>query len=300
MENINEINSLQADIQRHKDFSMISKAYAEGLWEIHTSNALFFNYFLKKERVTTFHVLMCYIFSCNKSSLSDFYSLCSEKKFSGKNNAIKFLDYLEYAGIVMIVKMSDRRRKKVVLTEKGRGYLNHFTLKTLTPLAIYDSEIDCNLLLIDGFFRAYYSNKNINECISWKVDLNFNYIDKPQLLEIQSKSGGFIFLMKILLDIRNGMVKVGEEIKSLFFSNLSREIGISLSQVQNLVTLMVDGGFIERRGGSYRIKDGLLKGIEYVISQFLASDYYFIRDFLRMEVEKDTPTKMAIHGLIGN
>ncbi|HAT4518961.1 TPA: hypothetical protein I9281_003931 [Serratia marcescens] len=300
MNNTNEINSLQADIQRHKDFSMISKAYAEGLWEIHTSNALFFNYFLKKERVTTFHVLMCYIFSCNKASLSDFYALCSEEKFSGKNNAIKFLDYLEYAGIVMIIKMSDRRRKKVVLTEKGREYLNHFTLKTLTPLAIYDPEIDCTLLLTDGFYRAYYSDKNLNECISWKLDLNSNYINKPQLLEIQSKSGGFIFLIKILLDIRNGVVKFGERVKGLFFSNLSQEIGSSLSQVQNLVTLMVDGGFIERSGASYLIKDELIKGIEYVISQLLASDYYFIRGFLRMEAAKHAPTDMAIHRLMGN
>jgi DNA-binding transcriptional regulator YhcF (GntR family) len=111
------------------------------------------------------------------------------------------------------------------------------------------------------------------------LDLVFH--DKQQLLDIQSKSAGLILLMKIFLNIRNGELKIGEEINSLFFKNLSREIGISISHTRNLITLLVDGGFIERENGvSYVIRDSLIKGIEEVISLQLASDYYFIHDFI--------------------
>jgi DNA-binding transcriptional regulator YhcF (GntR family) len=279
--NKNEIEKFQADIKNNENFGLITNNYALGLWETHTSNVLFFNYFLKKERVSAFHVLMCCIFSYGTFSLSEFYSFCSENKISGKNNAIRFVDYLAHADIISLVKMNDRRRKKIVLTEKGREYLDRFTLKTLKPLSIYDSAIDTNVLLTDCFYKHYYNNYNINTCLSYKSDLDLVFHDKQQLLDIQSKSAGLILLMKIFLNIRNGELKIGEEINSLFFKNLSREIGISISHTRNLITLLVDGGFIERENGvSYVIRDSLIKGIEEVISLQLASDYYFIHDFI--------------------
>jgi hypothetical protein len=277
----NEIDKLQADIKNDESFDIITSNYAEGLWETHTSDVLFFNYFLKKERVSTFHVLMCCIFSRDTFSLSDFYSFCSENKISGKNNAVKFVDYLAHAKIIKLEKMDDRRRKKIVLTEKGKKHLDRFTLKTLEPLSIYDSAINCNLLLTDCFYKYYYSNHNVNACISYKSDLDLKFNYRQQLLDIQSKSAGLIFLMKILLNVRSGKLKTGEEIKSLFFKNLSREIGISISHTRNLVTLLADGEFIEIKGGiSYLIKDNLIKGIEEIISLHLAADYYFIHNFI--------------------
>ncbi|HAT4518952.1 TPA: hypothetical protein I9281_003922 [Serratia marcescens] len=277
-----EIDKLQIDIKNDEYFGLITKSYAEGLWETHTSNILFFNYFLKTERVTTFHVLMRCIFSCGTFSLSEFYSFCSENKISGKNNAIRFVDYLVHAEIIMLIKMNDRRRKKIVLTEKGKRYLDRFTLKTLNPLAIYDPEINCSLLLTDCFYKDYYSSHNINDCISWKAHLDSTFfIDKKQLLDIQSKSAGLIFLMRIFLDVGSGELKVGEEIKNSFFKNLSLKIGISNSHARNLVALLTDGGFIEKKSSvSHLIKDELIIGIEEIISLHLASDYYFIRNFL--------------------
>lgn len=54
---------------------------------------------------------MSYIFSDGVSSLSEFYTLCKKNKYSGKNNAINFVDYMVHSGRVVLLKSGDRRKK---------------------------------------------------------------------------------------------------------------------------------------------------------------------------------------------
>lgn len=277
IDNFEKIKEIQISIEKHKDFSLISKDYAQGLWEMYTSNSSFFNYFLKKERVITFNLLMSYILSDGIASLSEFYALCGEKKFSGKNNAISFVDYMVHSGRVVFIKGNDRRRKTPALTEKGRKDLDYLFLKKLTPLSIYDSTIDCNLLLTDDFYRNYYSKHSLTMFMSWRDDLDLTFFDKQHLLNIQSKSAGLILLMKILLDVRSGEVSAENRGKGSYFKSLSSQLGASPSHTLNLIGLLVEGGLVEKVGVDYIIKDELVVGIEHIISLNLAINYYLIK-----------------------
>jgi hypothetical protein len=276
MERSNKIIDIQESIRNHKHFNLMTHDFAEGVWEMYTSNSSFFTYFLKKERITTFNLLMSYIFSDGVSSLSEFYHLCDKNKFSGKNNAIDFVDYMVHSGRVFFIKGNDRRKKIPKLTKKGREDLDYLFSKKLNPLSLYDSTIDCKFLLSDGFYKSYFSKLNfeIFNALRWELDSTF--FDKKYLLEIQSKSAGLTMLMKILLDIRYDHVNIGSPVRISYFKNLSYDMGISISHVQNLVMLLMEGGGVEKIGVKYVIKGELVKGIEHVISLILAMNYFFI------------------------
>ncbi|HAT4518950.1 TPA: hypothetical protein I9281_003919 [Serratia marcescens] len=150
-------------------------------------------------------------------------------------------------------------------------------MKKLTPLGFYDPTIDCNFLLNDDFYKKYFSKHNFEIFNSLKEKLDLTFFDKNYLLEIQSKSAGLTILMKILLDIGCGYISIGKPVSISYFKNISREMGISNSHVQNLVMILVDGGGVEKIGMKYIIKEELIKGIEHVISLILAMNYFFIK-----------------------
>jgi hypothetical protein len=272
----NKIVDIQESIKNHKHFNLMTRDFAEGVWEMYTSNSSFFSYFLKKERITTFNLLMSYIFSDGVSSLSEFYNLCEKNKFSGKNNAIDFVDYMVHNGRIVFTKGNDRRKKIPKLTKKGREDLDYLFLKKLKSLSLYDSTIDCKFLLSDVFYKNYFSKRNFEIFNALREELDLTFFDKKYLLEIQSKSAGLTMLMKILLDVRYGDVNIGNPVSSSYFKNFSHEMGISISHVQNLVVLLVEGGGVEKIGVKYIIREKLVKGIEHVISLILAMNYFFI------------------------
>ncbi|HFJ8954134.1 TPA: hypothetical protein ACGWHD_002942 [Serratia liquefaciens] len=273
----NEIIEIQVSIQNHKDFSLMTQVFAEGLWEMCASNSSFYNYFFKKERIITFNLLMSLVLSNGISSLSEFYTLCGKNKISGKNNTIGFVDYMVRTGRVVFIRGGDRRRKTLALTEKGRKDLDYLFLKKLAPLSIYDSTIDCSSLLTDDFYRNYYKKKNLVWVTSSRHNFDSTFVDSQHFLEIQSKSAGLFFLMKILMDVRKCNVKVGERLSGSYFKTISSKVGVSPSHSLNLIALLVEGGAVEKIGVDYVIRDELLKGVEHIISLNLAVNYLIIK-----------------------
>jgi predicted transcriptional regulator len=267
-----KIRAIHLSIRNSRDFELISNVYAEGVWKLHISNPSFFNYLLKRDKLVTLSVLMNYIFSGDIASLTELYDFCGENKISGKNNVVRLMDYMVHSGWVCLIKEKDRRRKTPVLTEKGRRGVDSFSLISINALSVYDPEISSKELLTDDFYGRFYAN--IANYISLKINSLYNDVE---LLEMQSKSSGLVFLIRILLDVRMGRMKIGEPIRSGFFKRFSGEIGISHSHSKNLLALLADGGLIEKKGMFYVIKDKLIESIEDTISLRLAIVYCFIR-----------------------
>lgn len=267
-----KILRIKSDIKSCGSFDLICKVFSKEIWNLHISNPALYNQIFKESRLNMLTTFMSLIFSEERSSLSDFYSTCSELGYSSKNKALALVDYLSYSGRVSFIKQADRRVKTPILTESGLSVLEKVSICAFIPLRIYDQELCLDYVISRQGFIEYYKNvkKLMPRGNKW-------YNIKDYLKTIYSKSSGMIFFIKIFLDVQFSIIDIQSPVKGSYFKNISLDIGVSASHANNLLSILVNEGVVRKLGRYYYVTEQFINDIKDFISLYLAMIYSFLK-----------------------
>lgn len=271
MNELDKIKEIQGKILSHSESGLIFRIFSESICELHMSNPVFYNHIFKYSRINTLSVLMSLLFSEKVNSLTDFYKICSENNFSGKNNAISLMDFMIYSERITLGKEKDRRKKTPVLTDKGRDDLNSIMKVFIKSLYFYDNNLIEGVVDTDFYYKKYYDNA----ALLLDVKPEWFNVDKFAR-EIYTKSSGMAFILMIYKDIVVGKIKAEDALRGSYFSNFSYDLGISNSHALNLLAELVDSEVIIKDEREYKIKTDFVGGVEKFISSYLATVYFLM------------------------
>lgn len=271
MEIINRISEIKNSMAVESRCSAMPKYFAESICNLHKSNPSFYNHIFKGSRMNALSVLMNFLFSGEVSTLSDFYSICENYGYSGKNNAISLVEFLIHTNRLKLIKGKDRRTKTPEITSKGLADLNAIMRALVQPLTIYDPEITEEIIQRDGYYKSYYQRA------SSLIGFDHHSFDTEKYTsDIYSKSGGLVFLLLIYLDVINGKIAQESKIRKSYFSNLSFDLGVSSSHVNNLIQALVYDKIIYKSGKDYIIKNDFVSDVETFSFFYMATIYYLV------------------------
>ncbi|MGQ6435481.1 hypothetical protein ACUNER_25030 [Serratia sp. IR-2025] len=270
---LNEIFKIQESIFADAKFESIVRCFSESMCELHKTNPHFYNHIFKASRISTLTVLMNYILSGEVTTLSEFYNICNEYGYSGKNNAVSLIDFLVHTNRLRLIKGVDRRKKTPELTEKGMASLKAYMMTLVKPLTIYDASLTEEVIDSNGYYKNFYSRASLLLGIQTS---SFSFNTEDEALDMYNKSGGMIFMLMIYNDLLKKEVKLNTVIKKSYFVNLSYDIGVSSSHVNNLLGFSIKSKFIRKDSRGYVITREFIVSVERFASFYLAFAHFLI------------------------
>lgn len=268
MENNLNVHDVFGRLVKHKRLQDVCLAFSEGILKLHPLNKSLHNHIFEYSKLNTLNLLMVYIYTNKIETLSKFYELCSKYTYSGKNRSLAILDYMVFSGNISFNKISDRRKKKPVLTEKGLAVLDKVTLAVYPSLVIFDEQLPAEINLNPNDRNKYYSH-------FYKLTPKHTCLEGTQdyLLKVVWKTAGTIFILKVYVDLIKGAIKLDEPTRASYFINISADLGVSQSHINNIMKIIVDGGGAFKNGRYYLVKSSFKEDVECFISSYLSTVY---------------------------
>lgn len=270
-----KVKKIKENILNHHDFLSMCTCFSEEVCTLHISNPVFYNHIIKDSRINTLSILMNFLFSEEVSSLSDFYKICNENGYAGKNNAIALIEFLTHTNRMTLIKGADRRKRRLEMTDRGMHDLIAIMSAFVKPLRYFDPSMSEVMLKQNEFYSKYYSKSSllVGADYEWFFSQKFTQ-------EIYKKTAGLTFLLMIYLDLINKKVELNKPLTASYFTNFSYDLGVSVSHVTNLLSLLNSYNAICKKQKLHYIEARFIHGVEDFIASYLAHVRFLSSDYI--------------------